>query len=213
MGPVKSVGQQDVDLYKRIQVAPVVDFDSLAEVIVLVGPDEPMTVDALKAGALILFAALVQVSIASTIEVAEGQPDVVLVLVISIALLRGPVFGAVVGFWAGLVLDVGVARDARPHLAAAHPRRLLRRPPRRRDDPLVGPSFLVAVALGTIGFALGSAVVHFMLGSTLSAGEFSSASCSRRSRSTCCSPTRCTASAGGSSRPRCVSAPRGEPAV
>jgi rod shape-determining protein MreC len=36
VGTVKSVGQQDVDLYKRIQVAPLVDFDSLAEVIVLV---------------------------------------------------------------------------------------------------------------------------------------------------------------------------------
>jgi rod shape-determining protein MreC len=36
VGTVKSVGQQDVDLYKRIQVTPLVDFDSLAEVIVLV---------------------------------------------------------------------------------------------------------------------------------------------------------------------------------
>jgi rod shape-determining protein MreC len=36
VGMVKSVGQQDVDLYKRIQVAPLVNFDSLAEVIVLV---------------------------------------------------------------------------------------------------------------------------------------------------------------------------------
>jgi rod shape-determining protein MreC len=36
IGTVKSVGQQDVDLYKRIQVAPLVNFDSLAEVIVLV---------------------------------------------------------------------------------------------------------------------------------------------------------------------------------
>jgi rod shape-determining protein MreC len=36
VGTVKSVGQQDVDLYKRIQVSPLVDFDSLAEVIVLV---------------------------------------------------------------------------------------------------------------------------------------------------------------------------------
>jgi rod shape-determining protein MreC len=36
IGTVASVGQQDVDLYKRIQVAPLVDFDSLAEVIVLV---------------------------------------------------------------------------------------------------------------------------------------------------------------------------------
>jgi rod shape-determining protein MreC len=36
IGTVQSVGQQDVDLYKRIQIAPLVDFDSLAEVIVLV---------------------------------------------------------------------------------------------------------------------------------------------------------------------------------
>jgi rod shape-determining protein MreC len=36
IGTVKSVGQQDVDLYKRIQVAPLVNFDSLADVIVLV---------------------------------------------------------------------------------------------------------------------------------------------------------------------------------
>jgi rod shape-determining protein MreC len=36
IGTVKSVGQQDVDLYKRIQVTPLVEFDSLADVIVLV---------------------------------------------------------------------------------------------------------------------------------------------------------------------------------
>ena len=35
IGTVESVGQQDVDLYKRIQVTPFVDFDSLSEVIVL----------------------------------------------------------------------------------------------------------------------------------------------------------------------------------
>jgi len=35
IGTVESVGQQDVDLYKRIQITPLVDFDSLAEVIVL----------------------------------------------------------------------------------------------------------------------------------------------------------------------------------
>lgn len=36
IGTVESVGQQDVDLYKRIQVSPLVHFDSLSEVIVLV---------------------------------------------------------------------------------------------------------------------------------------------------------------------------------
>ena len=36
IGTVTSVGQQDIDLYKRIQVTPFVDFDSISEVIVLV---------------------------------------------------------------------------------------------------------------------------------------------------------------------------------
>jgi rod shape-determining protein MreC len=36
IGTVKSVGQQDVDLYKRIQIAPLVNFDALSDVVVLV---------------------------------------------------------------------------------------------------------------------------------------------------------------------------------
>jgi rod shape-determining protein MreC len=35
IGIVESVGQQDVDLFKRVQIAPLVDFDSLSMVIVL----------------------------------------------------------------------------------------------------------------------------------------------------------------------------------
>jgi rod shape-determining protein MreC len=35
IGTVESVGQQDVDLFKRIQIAPLVDFDALSLVIVL----------------------------------------------------------------------------------------------------------------------------------------------------------------------------------
>ena len=41
IGTVESVGQQDVDLYKRIQIAPLVNFDSLADVIVLVPMARP----------------------------------------------------------------------------------------------------------------------------------------------------------------------------
>jgi rod shape-determining protein MreD len=131
-----------------------------------------MTVDALKAGGLLVFAALVQVSIASAIEVAEGHPDVVLVLVVSIALLRGPVFGAVIGFWAGLVLDIASLEtlgltSLLLTLAGYFAGRLGDVTTKSSAHPS-----LVAVGLGTIGVALGSAVLHFMLGSTLSAGEF-----------------------------------------
>ena len=41
IGTVESVGQQDVDLYKRIQIAPLVNFDSLSDVIVLIPMARP----------------------------------------------------------------------------------------------------------------------------------------------------------------------------
>ena len=131
-----------------------------------------MIADAIKAGALMVVAALVQVSLASTIEVAEGHPDVVLVLVIGIALLRGPLFGAVVGFWAGLVLDVASLETlGLTSLLLTLVGYFAGRLGDVTTKSSAHPS-LVAVALGTIGFGLGSAVLHFMLGSTISAGEF-----------------------------------------
>jgi rod shape-determining protein MreD len=131
-----------------------------------------VTADAVKAGALLLVAALMQVSIASAIEVAEGHPDVVLVLVVSIGLVRGPVFGAVAGFWAGIVLDVASLEtlgltSLLLTLAGYFAGRLGDVTTKSSAHPS-----LVAVGLGTIGVALGSAILHFMLGSTLSAGEF-----------------------------------------
>jgi rod shape-determining protein MreC len=41
IGVVESVGQQDVDLFKRIQVAPLVDFDSLSAVVILIEKPQP----------------------------------------------------------------------------------------------------------------------------------------------------------------------------
>lgn len=42
IGVVQSVGQQDVDLFKRIQIAPLADFDSLSAVIVLIQKPQPV---------------------------------------------------------------------------------------------------------------------------------------------------------------------------
>jgi rod shape-determining protein MreC len=41
IGTVESVGQQDVDLFKRIQIAPLADFDALSAVIVLIKKPQP----------------------------------------------------------------------------------------------------------------------------------------------------------------------------
>lgn len=127
--------------------------------------------DGLKAGGLLLLAGLVQVSIATPIEVASGHPDLLLVLVVSLALLRGPMLGSVAGFWAGLVIDLAA-------LQALGLSSLLLTfvgywagrfgDLTTRSSPYPP---LVAVALATIALTVGSGVVNFMLGQGASAGE------------------------------------------
>jgi len=57
--------------------------------------------------ALIVFVVtILQVSVFSSVTVAGGGLDVLLVSLVSIALLRGAVTGAVAGFAAGLIVDV-----------------------------------------------------------------------------------------------------------
>jgi rod shape-determining protein MreD len=126
----------------------------------------------LKAGGALLLAALVQVSIVSTIEVAEGHPDLVLVLLVCMALLHGPLFGAFAGFWAGLALDVASLEtlgltSLLLTLAGYFAGQFGDATTRASAQPPV-----IAVILATIGVAFGSAVLHFMLGSSLAAGQF-----------------------------------------
>lgn len=64
-----------------------------------------MLIDAVKGGAVLFLAAIAQVAIFSSVEVLGGTPDVVLVTLVAVALLRGSIFGAALGFWAGLLLD------------------------------------------------------------------------------------------------------------
>jgi cell shape-determining protein MreD len=61
--------------------------------------------DGLKAAALMFVAAIAQVSIFSQVNVFGGVPQLVLVTLVGVALLRGTIVGAVAGFFAGLVID------------------------------------------------------------------------------------------------------------
>jgi rod shape-determining protein MreD len=58
-----------------------------------------------KSAALVFVVAILQVSVFSSVTILNGTPDLLLVAIICIALLRGPVAGAVIGFWGGLLLD------------------------------------------------------------------------------------------------------------
>lgn len=128
-------------------------------------------IDALKAGGLVLAAALVQVSLAEWIEVGEAHPNVVLVTLVSVSLLRGPTFGAVSGFLAGLIVDTasfgtfGLTSLLLTVVGYASGR-FGEATTRSSAHPL-----LIAVAFATVGYTLGSAVLHFMLGLSIPASQ------------------------------------------
>jgi rod shape-determining protein MreD len=60
---------------------------------------------ALIGGTLLFLAALVQVTILAPVSLFGGTPDLLLVALVAVALLRGSVFGAAGGFFAGLIVD------------------------------------------------------------------------------------------------------------
>jgi rod shape-determining protein MreD len=61
--------------------------------------------DVFKAVALLFLAVLIQISMLDVYTPLGGTADLVLVMLIAIALLRGSIFGAFAGFGAGLLLD------------------------------------------------------------------------------------------------------------
>jgi len=64
-----------------------------------------IALDGVKAGALLFVAPVGQVSILNSVTVIGGTPDMLLVTLCAVALLRGSVLGAVGGFFAGLVVN------------------------------------------------------------------------------------------------------------
>ena len=113
IGVVTHVGQSDTALYKQIQIAPYVDFSSLDAVTALIThkrtPKAPlMPADAAKAAGLLFLVVVVQLSVMANVDILGGHPNLLLVTVVCVSLLRGAVFGAVAGFSAGLLADTGV---------------------------------------------------------------------------------------------------------
>jgi rod shape-determining protein MreD len=58
-----------------------------------------------KAAVLLFVAAILQVSIFTQVHVLGGVPDLVLVTLVGVSLLRGSVLGSLGGFFAGLLVD------------------------------------------------------------------------------------------------------------
>ncbi|CAN5658739.1 hypothetical protein BH18ACT13_BH18ACT13_10240 [soil metagenome] len=60
----------------------------------------------LRASVVVFVAAMLQAVIVSSLVIGGGAPDLLLVVVIALALLRGSIAGAVLGFAGGLVVDL-----------------------------------------------------------------------------------------------------------
>ena len=65
-----------------------------------------MTLSIAKAAALFFVVAILQGTIVASIGILGGSPDLVLVTLVAVALTQGSIFGAVSGFWAGLLIDI-----------------------------------------------------------------------------------------------------------
>ena len=66
---------------------------------------------ALVVAAVLMLAVTLQLGVLPTIAIADVVPNLVLVVVIGLAVARGPEYGAVVGFAAGLALDLAPPAD------------------------------------------------------------------------------------------------------
>jgi rod shape-determining protein MreD len=64
--------------------------------------------DAAKTAVLLFFTVVVQLSIMAQVTILGGHPNLLLVTLCCVALLRGALVGAIAGFSAGLLFDTGV---------------------------------------------------------------------------------------------------------
>ena len=124
--------------------------------------------DSLKAAGLIFVAAIIQVSLFSSVHVAGGMPNVLLVTLVAVALLRGSVFGAAGGFFGGLLLDTANLETLglTSLILTVGGYWIGRYGETTGRDRTHAP--YVSVAVVTVLYAVGVLVLHFLIGDPVS---------------------------------------------
>jgi rod shape-determining protein MreD len=121
-------------------------------------------VDAAKAAALLFLAVVLQISIFAGIDILGGRPDLLLVTLVMVALLRGTIFGAAAGFATGLLYDMGtfgtLGFTALLYTLVGY--WIGRYGETTGRDRAHAP--VLSVVVVTILFAVGSLLLHFVLG-------------------------------------------------
>jgi rod shape-determining protein MreD len=126
--------------------------------------------DGVKAAVVLFVAAVAQVSIFSQVHVFGAVPDLLLVTLVAIALLRGSVVGAVGGFFAGLVVDTATLGTlGLTSLVLTLAGFWIGRYGETTGRDRAHAPFL-SVAVVTVLYQLGLLVVHFVLGESAPAG-------------------------------------------
>ena len=126
--------------------------------------------DGVKAAALLFVAAVAQVSVFSQVHVFGAVPDVLLVTLVAVALLRGSVAGAVGGFCAGLVVDTAsLGTLGLTSLVLTLVGYWVGRYGETTGRDRAHAPFL-SVAVVTVLYQFGLLVVHFVLGESAPAG-------------------------------------------
>jgi rod shape-determining protein MreD len=130
-----------------------------------------MIADVGKAAAVLFVAAIVQVTLLSQIDVFHGAPDLVLVTLVAIALLRGTIYGAVAGFAVGFVVDTATLQTlgVTSLLLTIAGYWIGRYGETTGRDRTHAP--FVSVAVVTFLYSLGALILHYMLGDDVSASR------------------------------------------
>jgi rod shape-determining protein MreD len=127
------------------------------------------TLGAVKVAAIVFVAAILQASMLGAIDIGGGRPDLLLVAVIAIALVRGTVVGALAGFVGGLLFDLATfgtlgVTSLLLTLAGYGIGRYGETTGRGRAH-----APLLSVLVMTIAYAVAAYVLHTILGDTVSA--------------------------------------------
>ena len=131
--------------------------------------------DAAKGAVLVFVAALLQVTVLASVAATGGAPNVLLVTLAAVALLRGPVFGATAGFFGGLVADVATLETLglTSLVLTVAGYWLGRYGETTGRDRAHAPALAVFVA--TALYAFGTFALHFVLGDIVSGRELAQA--------------------------------------
>lgn len=127
-------------------------------------------VDGLKAAMLLFVAAILQVSIFTQVDVLGGVPDLVLVMLVAVSLLRGSVLGAAGGFFAGLLVDTAsLGQLGLTSLVLTVAGYWIGRYGETTGRDRAHAPY-TSVAVVTVLFSVGVLIVHFVLGERAPAG-------------------------------------------